>query len=133
MWIITYLNVDMWNNQRNRHRILCLVHQNKSFKDEQAKQYKLSYQANTFLFQYFREEYYKYYLSKSMWPSDVELPSFLHTYEHDINIYENFTDDPEFFRRNFLIIEVFYETLHLRNLEERPKYTVSIAEFIYLF
>ena len=73
----------------------------------------------------FREEYYKYYLSKSVWPSEAEIPSFMSTYGDDIDMYQNFTDDPEFYKRNFLIVEVFYESLHHRYLEERAKYPVS--------
>lgn len=74
-----------------------------------------------------REKLYKYYPTKSRWPSEAEAETFVSEHSDVIMLSANFSSDPEFYRKNFLMLDVFFETLQQRRLKEVPKYKVSLT------
>ena len=72
----------------------------------------------------YSETFYKYSPSTVLWPSQADEATFVAAHADGIEATTNFSSDAQFYRRNYLQLEVFFETLQQRKLTEAPKYTV---------
>ena len=72
----------------------------------------------------YSETFYKYSPSTVLWPSQADEATFVAAHADGIEATTNFSSDAQFYRRNYLQLEVFFETLQQRKLTEVPKYTV---------